>query len=173
MIDSDDKITLSHIEELSHRSARKADNYDEEAPPKEDSNAVGKTDNDAENKEDDESNQGEHYKSNIIISATKILASWRTSPIKSTQKISDPLSGVSEKIENSSVESLYSPRTCPICLEEYKEGDDICWSKNKNCPHAFHLDCMAEWLIENDECPMCRENYLEDLDERCYDCDYG
>jgi len=56
--------------------------------------------------------------------------------------------------------SLYSPKSCPICLEEYKAGDEIAWSKNNECPHAFHLDCMINWLMDHDECPLCRADYL-------------
>jgi len=67
--------------------------------------------------------------------------------------------GMSDRDDGS---SLYSPKTCAICLEPYKVGDEICWSKNEKCPHAFHLDCMTEWLMENDDCPLCRENYLEE-----------
>lgn len=49
---------------------------------------------------------------------------------------------------------------CAICLTEYKEGDDICWSHNRRCPHSFHRECVMEWLIRHDECPCCRHNYL-------------
>lgn len=53
-----------------------------------------------------------------------------------------------------------SPLSCHICLERYKIGEDICWSKNTECPHAYHLDCMVQWLMDNDDCPLCREEYL-------------
>jgi len=56
--------------------------------------------------------------------------------------------------------SLYSPKTCPICLDRYKVGDEIAWSNNDLCPHAFHLDCILDWLMEHDECPICRRDYL-------------
>jgi len=60
-----------------------------------------------------------------------------------------------------STSSLYSPKSCPICLEEYKVGDEIAWSKNDQCPHAFHLDCALDWLMDHDECPLCRGDYLQ------------
>lgn len=64
--------------------------------------------------------------------------------------------------------SLYSPKSCPICLEEYKCGDEISWSNNHKCPHAFHLDCILDWLMENDDCPLCRGEYLVDAaEENC------
>jgi len=56
--------------------------------------------------------------------------------------------------------SLYSPRSCPICYEKYKSGDEIAWSHNEKCLHAFHVKCIIEWLVDNDDCPMCRSNYV-------------
>jgi hypothetical protein len=61
-----------------------------------------------------------------------------------------------------STSSLYSPKSCPICIEEYKVGDQIGWSRNTECHHAFHLDCILDWLMDNDDCPMCRRDYLCD-----------
>lgn len=62
--------------------------------------------------------------------------------------------------KQSSIQSLYSPKSCPICLEAYKAGDEIAWSKNDHCYHAYHLDCIVGWLMERNECPMCRRDYL-------------
>lgn len=58
--------------------------------------------------------------------------------------------------------NLSCPQSCPICYESYKKGDSIAWSKNEKCFHAFHVDCIVEWLINHDDCPMCREKYVED-----------
>jgi hypothetical protein len=49
---------------------------------------------------------------------------------------------------------------CAICLVEYEAGDEISWSHNKSCNHAFHRECIIDWLISHDECPCCRHNYL-------------
>mmetsp|Transcript_23489 Transcript_23489/g.53596 ORF Transcript_23489/g.53596 Transcript_23489/m.53596 type:complete len:381 (-) Transcript_23489:25-1167(-) len=57
--------------------------------------------------------------------------------------------------------TLYSPKSCPICLQAYKKDEKISWSRNKECSHAFHLDCIVQWLIVHDKCPLCRENYLD------------
>jgi hypothetical protein len=59
--------------------------------------------------------------------------------------------------------SLCSPRSCPICYEKYKKGDEIAWSHNEECLHGFHLKCILEWLVDNDECPMCRSNYIQSV----------
>jgi len=54
----------------------------------------------------------------------------------------------------------YSAKSCPICLEIYTAGEEICWSHNDKCVHGFHLDCMVAWLMKSNDCPLCREPYL-------------
>ncbi|CAJ1948261.1 unnamed protein product [Cylindrotheca closterium] len=49
---------------------------------------------------------------------------------------------------------------CTICFNEYKPGDEICWSNHPQCNHMFHKDCIEEWLLRHDECPCCRLNYM-------------
>lgn len=56
--------------------------------------------------------------------------------------------------------SLYSQKTCPICCEDYAKDDDIAWSKNEECCHAFHTDCIIPWLMDHEECPMRRSRYI-------------
>ena len=56
---------------------------------------------------------------------------------------------------------------CAICLEEYHEGETIVWSSNKNCPHAFHRDCLVSYLVKVKQknsypCPCCRQNFFFD-----------
>ena len=53
-----------------------------------------------------------------------------------------------------------SPLICPICINEYDDGDEICWSQNPDCNHFFHCECISEWLLRHDECPCCRNNFL-------------
>lgn len=49
---------------------------------------------------------------------------------------------------------------CSICMEEYKKGDRVCWSRKRACCHAFHTDCLEPWLIHHDICPNCRSKIL-------------
>lgn len=53
----------------------------------------------------------------------------------------------------------YSVQFCNICLEEYKIGEEIAWSRNEMCHHAFHKSCIIEWLIKHQDCPVCRNKY--------------
>ena len=48
---------------------------------------------------------------------------------------------------------------CAICIEEYSVGQVIAWSRNPNCHHVFHKDCIMECMKRSLFCPICRENY--------------
>ena len=53
------------------------------------------------------------------------------------------------------------PSSCPICFEPYKENDKICSTKiDSDCKHQFHKACMVKWLLDHDDCPLCRANFL-------------
>ena len=51
-------------------------------------------------------------------------------------------------------------KCCDICLMDYEVGDEVCWSPNEECIHAFHKDCILDWLMRNKNCPECRREYL-------------
>lgn len=47
--------------------------------------------------------------------------------------------------------------TCPICIVDFEEGDDLrvlpCEGR-----HRFHLACVDQWLLElSGSCPICRQ----------------
>lgn len=50
--------------------------------------------------------------------------------------------------------------SCPICLEEYKDKDNIGMMK---CLHAFHVTCIKDWLRIKNACPICKSPALEDV----------
>lgn len=53
---------------------------------------------------------------------------------------------------------------CAICLCDYTKGDTVVLSSNKSCPHAFHQECIVEWLVKMQEgtpCPCCRQTFIE------------
>lgn len=54
------------------------------------------------------------------------------------------------------------PNCCAVCLGTYEEGEDVVWSEN--CQHAFHEECVTEWLIkmqEGNPCPCCRSVFVD------------
>lgn len=90
-------------------------------------------------------------KDDIRVESLRILRSNRDDLVK--------------QLSSGEISTFYSPKSCPICLERYTNGDDICWSRNKKCHHAYHLDCILEWLLHSNECPLCRIDYLNQSTE--------
>jgi len=56
----------------------------------------------------------------------------------------------------------FTPPTesCDICLANYERGEEVCSSLNPRCVHVFHKECIVEWLVKSDKCPVCRRNFL-------------
>lgn len=50
--------------------------------------------------------------------------------------------------------------SCDICLLAFEKGQIVAWSHNAQCEHAYHLDCITDWLIKQKTCPNCRADYL-------------
>jgi hypothetical protein len=53
------------------------------------------------------------------------------------------------------------PGICTICLCAYEDGDQITWSTEASCQHAFHTGCIVQWLAKKEEprCPVCRQEF--------------
>ena len=50
---------------------------------------------------------------------------------------------------------------CNICLLEYEVGDIVVWSRRPDgCHHAWHEDCLLDWLKRKPSCPNCRQIYF-------------
>lgn len=72
---------------------------------------------------------------------------------------------------------------CAICLAEYEPNERVSWASNQDCTHAFHEDCVVEWLVSLGrtksknkrftvepteaqllnyqlECPCCRQDFI-------------
>ncbi|TBU61608.1 hypothetical protein BD310DRAFT_956809 [Dichomitus squalens] len=49
--------------------------------------------------------------------------------------------------------------TCPICIVDFEEGDDL---RILPCEghHRFHQECVDQWLLElSSSCPLCRQDF--------------
>eukprot|EP00956_Cyclotella_meneghiniana_P003453 scaffold4205_cov75-Cyclotella_meneghiniana.AAC.2 len=44
------------------------------------------------------------------------------------------------------------PDTCTICLLDIEEGEKIA---DVQCGHMFHADCLSEWILKKNACPLC------------------
>lgn len=65
-------------------------------------------------------------------------------------------SGPAEEV----VPAAIGTETCPICIVDFEEGDDLrllpCEGK-----HRFHQECVDPWLLElSSSCPICRQGKL-------------
>jgi len=67
-----------------------------------------------------------------------------------------------------SMEENEETSTCVICLEPFRVGDTVAWSKQSAadapCLHVFHRNCILPWLEDSkhDDCPCCRSIILQD-----------
>ncbi|KAG8072466.1 hypothetical protein GUJ93_ZPchr0006g45121 [Zizania palustris] len=45
---------------------------------------------------------------------------------------------------------------CAVCLSEFEDDETLRFLPK--CSHAFHPDCIGEWLASHVTCPVCRRN---------------
>ena len=114
-------------------------------------------DNDSNNNNNEAQNISSHHDEESIYPI----------PLASNEKNSDCNKSISNtgNCEQDNESVCYSEvisgsiQECNICLEEYKVGDKIGWSYNDKCNHVFHKACIIEWLLEHENCPICRNKY--------------
>lgn len=46
---------------------------------------------------------------------------------------------------------------CCVCQEEYKDEEDL---GTLECGHDFHSDCIKQWLMQKNLCPICKTTGL-------------
>lgn len=52
-------------------------------------------------------------------------------------------------------------RTDTFCCSWILRIDDSeLVSHGRNCHHAFHKECISQWLMKHDSCPCCRQGIL-------------
>ncbi|OIT30800.1 e3 ubiquitin-protein ligase mbr1 [Nicotiana attenuata] len=45
------------------------------------------------------------------------------------------------------------PEICSICQAEYEDEETI---GTLQCGHEYHMDCIKQWILRKQDCPMCR-----------------
>jgi hypothetical protein len=48
---------------------------------------------------------------------------------------------------------------CLVCQFPYESDESL---RRLPCGHAFHSECVAQWLKDNDVCPYCRQTIVEE-----------
>jgi len=88
----------------------------------------------------------------------KVASNHRNKP--STTANTTHSNGTLENAGESAIMDDDNDDVCPICIMPFAVGEQICWSKNPECDHAFHTECLKPWLMDHSECPCCRKDYL-------------
>ncbi|KAG6911146.1 hypothetical protein DXG01_003886 [Tephrocybe rancida] len=95
------------------------------------------------------------------LTATHQLSpNGRTIPIRPSVQSTSTGEGSSRGLEKDTADVIPASigrETCPICIMDFEEGDDLrllpCEGK-----HRFHQACVDPWLLElSSSCPICRE----------------
>lgn len=82
------------------------------------------------------------------------------------ERIGNVNTGLSEDlISKSLTAAVYCPDRieqgiCTICLEEYKDMNDV--TVLKSCGHDYHFGCVKKWLSMKNSCPICKASVLPD-----------
>ncbi|QCD98978.1 E3 ubiquitin-protein ligase [Vigna unguiculata] len=53
--------------------------------------------------------------------------------------------------------SQHEAEPCCVCQEEYKDGDDL---GSLDCGHDYHTECIKQWLMHKNLCPICKTTGL-------------
>ncbi|OMO74097.1 Zinc finger, RING-type [Corchorus capsularis] len=62
-----------------------------------------------------------------------------------------------QKYSSTTTESPQDLEPCCICQEEYADGDD---TGALDCGHNFHINCIKQWLMLKNLCPICKTTAL-------------
>ena len=54
-----------------------------------------------------------------------------------------------------------SEESCSICMIEFSETDGKQVAE-LSCEHIFHEECLQQWVLKNDSCPICRRSIIEE-----------
>ncbi|KAL1547665.1 RING-type E3 ubiquitin transferase [Salvia divinorum] len=110
----------------------------------------------------------------VMFSLTLFLllyAKFCHRPASTTPTATLPLSLPAIGLDKSLIESLPFFRfssllgsraglECAVCLAKFDDADVL--RLLPKCKHAFHIDCIDQWLEKNFTCPLCRRHVTAD-----------
>ena len=56
-------------------------------------------------------------------------------------------------IKYNKIKQVYDDKNCSICLDDFKDEDEVYQLK---CSHVFHKSCFDEWFKRSNKCPLCK-----------------
>ncbi|KAI3835056.1 hypothetical protein MKX03_020350 [Papaver bracteatum] len=67
------------------------------------------------------------------------------------------------RLRTTSVESAEEEtEICTICQDAYENEDKI---GTLDCQHEYHEDCITQWLVQMNACPICKRQGLKTMEE--------
>ncbi|KAG8474728.1 hypothetical protein CXB51_031448 [Gossypium anomalum] len=83
------------------------------------------------------------------------------------EQIGDVSTGLSEetimanlrrrKYQPITVQPPAEAEPCCICQEDYVNGEEL---GKLDCGHDFHFNCIKQWLVQKNSCPVCKKTAL-------------
>eukprot|EP00586_Coscinodiscus_wailesii_P000389 CAMPEP_0172487304 /NCGR_PEP_ID=MMETSP1066-20121228/16333_1 /TAXON_ID=671091 /ORGANISM="Coscinodiscus wailesii, Strain CCMP2513" /LENGTH=479 /DNA_ID=CAMNT_0013253837 /DNA_START=365 /DNA_END=1804 /DNA_ORIENTATION=+ len=136
---------------------RAALRFSSSPPQQQDTDAIGRTGNDQNSLLYQHDNATEANQSNSLLAASSTEDNTRPSPTAG-RRMESQHSSRFKQLQY----FIKKDVSCGICLQEYQVDEEVCWSRNPECQHCYHKECIAKWLIKHDTCPICRKEYLVD-----------
>jgi len=86
---------------------------------------------------------------------SKIKSSLPSTPSTTTtpSKTGDRVEREGKEKEAKSPGISAEEKTCCFCLEDFQDGEEI---RRLPCFHIFHQEEIDKWLLENNNCPICK-----------------
>lgn len=102
----------------------------------------------------------------ILNEAHQSNTSTSTVPESSTTTHPDgAMDNVVGDIESNPQSNNEDTLCCSICLAEYVPSEHLIMLP---CRHVYHKSCVTEWLLAHTQCPLCKQDVLELLDQQLY-----
>jgi hypothetical protein len=90
-----------------------------------------------------------------MVGASGGLSSLNNNPMVDRIPYMNAVKGLNKKNYKDVQEKNKSMDECVICMEQYKDDDEIAELKCSE-KHYFHSKCLEEWLKSKLECPLCK-----------------
>ncbi|KAH7686062.1 Zinc finger RING/FYVE/PHD-type protein [Dioscorea alata] len=78
-------------------------------------------------------------------------------------KTSFHITSSKSSLSDCSSRSFPENETCSICQVEYEESERL---GTLNCGHKYHADCIKQWLLVKNLCPICKTSAFASDDKR-------